>query len=187
MISERAKCGLKTALSRCLEDALRTSAHPSWTMEALSNEQEIGKRQFIMLTVSSYDFRMVVLLHFSRNEASLKYVSETLQLTPETMEQSRFDDYLSEVGNNFCGAYKRELGNYFPYLGMSTPNLLLSDSLPYIKTWPMDYETHLRAHDDDQVEFFGSLYIASSGDLDFIPQEPSSRVEEVETGALEMF
>ena len=187
MISERAKNGFKNLLSRCLEESLRSSAYPAWTMEPLADAKEIGNRQFIMLTVSSYDFRMVVLLHFSRNEPSLKYVADTLQLAPGAMEQSRFDDYLSEVGNTFCGAYKRELGKFFPHLGMSTPNMLAAESLSYVKTWPVEFETHLRAHDEDQAQFFGSLYIASTGDIDFDPQELSNPVEEVETGALEMF
>ena len=187
MISERAKIGFNSLLSRCLEESLRSSAYPSWSMEPVSDVKEIGKRQFIMLTVSSYDFRMVVLLHFLRNEASLNYVAETLQLSPGALEQSRYDDYLSEVGNTFCGAYKRELGKFFPYLGMSTPNMLAAESLPYVKTWPVEYETHLRAQDEGQAQFFGSLYITSSSDIDFNPQELSSQVEEVETGALEMF
>ncbi len=187
MISERAKNGFNSLLSRCLEESLRSSAYPSWTLEPVSDTKEIGNRQFIMLTVSSYDFRMVVLLHFSRNEPSLNYVAETLQLAPGALEQSRYDDYLSEVGNTFCGAYKRELGKYFPYLGMSTPNMLSAESLAYVKTWPVEHETHLRAQDGGQAQFFGSLYITSSGDIDFNPQELSSHVEEVETGALEMF
>lgn len=187
MISERAKLGCHGLLSRCLEESLRSSAFPAWTMERLSSDAEIKNQQFIMLTVSSYDFRMVVLLHFSRNASSKKYVAETLQLAAETLEQSRFDDYLSEVGNTFCGAFKRELGDFFPYLGMSTPNLLFSESLQYVRTWPVEYETHLRAHAAGEVEFFGSLYVTSSGDLDFDPQERSRHVEEVETGALELF
>ena len=187
MISERAKTGFKNLLSRCLEDSLRSAAYPAWTIEPVTDENEIGKRQFIMLTVSSYDFRMMVLLHFARNASSLKYVEETLQLAPDALEQSRYEDYLSEVGNTFCGAYKRELGKSFPYLGMSTPNLLFPESLQYIKTWPVEYETHLRVHDGGQAEFFGSLYIASTENLDFDPQELTSQVEEVETGALEMF
>jgi hypothetical protein len=75
MISEQAKIGFNSLLSRCLEESLRSSAYPSWTLSPLSDAKEIGKRQFIMLTVSSYDFRMMVLLHFSRNEPSLKYVA----------------------------------------------------------------------------------------------------------------
>lgn len=187
MISERAKTGFKNLLSRCLEESLRSGAYPTWSIEPLSDGKEYEKQQFIMLTVSSYDFRMMVLLHFTRNASSHRYVAETLQLDPGSLEQSRYDDYLSEVGNTFCGAYKRELGKVFPYLGMSTPNLLFPECLQYIKTWPVEYETHLRAHDGDQAEFFGSLYIASSDAIDFDPQVLVSQVDEMETGALEFF
>jgi len=187
MISERAKTGFKNLLSRCLEESLRSGAYPTWSIEPLSDGKDYEKQQFIMLTVSSYDFRMMVLLHFTRNESSHRYVAETLQIDPGSLEQSRYDDYLSEVGNTFCGAYKRELGKVFPYLGMSTPNVLFPECLQYIKTWPVEYETHLRAHDGGQAAFIGSLYIASSDDLDFDPQVLVSQVEEVETGALEFF
>ena len=187
MISERAKFGCNSLLSRCLGDSLRSSVFPAWTMVPLNNETEISHRQFIMLTISSYDFRMVVLLHFSRSAPLMKYVADMLKLSPEVLEQSRFDDYLAELGNTFCGAFKRALGNFFPYLGMSTPNVLFSESLKYVKTWPVEYETHLRAHDGGQVAFYGSLYVTSSGNLDFHVKELSSRVDDVQTGALEMF
>ena len=187
MISDRAKFGCYSLLSRCLEDSLRSAAVPTWTMVPLNNDKEISHRQFIMLTISSYDFRMVLLLHFFRSAPSMKYVADMLRISPEALEPSRFDDYLAEVGNVFCGAFKRELANFFPHLGMSTPNLLLSESLQYIKTWPVEYETHVRAHDGGQLAFCGSLYVTSAGELDFNPQELSRRVEEVQTGALEMF
>ena len=187
MISERAKFGCNSLLSRCLEDSLRSSAFPAWTIVPLNNDKEISHRQFIMLTISSYDFRMVVLLHFSRSAPLMKYVADMLKLSPDVLEQSRFDDYLSELGNNFCGAFKRKLENFFFHLGMSTANLLFSESLQYVNTWPVDYETHLRAHNGGQVAFCGSLYVTSSGDLDFNVKELSSRVDDVQTGALEMF
>lgn len=166
---------------------MRNGLYPLWTIEPVASEQDIKAQQFIMLTVSSYDFRMVLALHFSPNEASQRYVAQTLDTATAALENARYYDYLSEVGNTFCGAFKRELGAHFPHLGMSTPNLLMADSRPYMHTWPVDHEVHLRAYAEGATEFFGSLYVSSTGNLDFQINESAPVAETAETGALELF
>ena len=187
MISQRAKTGFESLLNRCLEDSLRTEAHPNWKMAPVTEPNEIGMQRFIMLTVSSYDFRLMVLLHFSYDEASTQYVADSLKLGAAELPQTQYYDFLAEVGNNFCGSFKRELGQYFPYLGMSTPNQLGWESLKHVKSWPIDHDIHIKAQTEEGTQFYGSLYVSSFGELDFdLIQQPKSD-EVVEMGALELF
>lgn len=187
MITPRAINGLDRLLASCLENSLKTEGHTNWRLESTAEPGGSDLPNFIMLTVSSYDFQLLVLLHFSCDAASMGYVADAIKVAPAELELSRYHDFLSEVGNTFCGAFKRELGHYFPHLGMSTPNLLSRESLKHLKEWSIDHESHLRAHDGDGVEFYGSLYVSTDGQLDFNFQESRKEEQVVDTGALELF
>lgn len=186
MISQRAKNGLEHLLHRSLEESVRTELHTSWQLQLVAEPNETSAQRFIMLTLSSYDFRMLVLLHFSTEEASVKYAADSLKLSVTEFPEARYHDFLAELSNNFCGAFKRELCQYFPHLGMSTPNQLDWESLKHVKSWPVDHEIHIKANDEGGAEFHGSLYVSSFGELDFeMTQQPTEEIEE--TGALELF
>ena len=185
MISQRAKAGFENLLHRCLHASLQTEAHQVWQMQAMTDD--ITAQHFIMLTVSSYDFRVMMMLHFSYNEISKKYVADSLKLGIAELLTDQYYDFLAEVGNNFCGSFKRELCQYFPHLGMSTPNLLDCESLKYVKSWPIDHEIHIKALAEDNIEFYGSLYVSSFSDLDFDLIAHPQNAAVMETGALELF
>lgn len=187
MISQRAKTGFENILHRCLQESLRTEAHPTWQLQPVTEENVIGVQRFIMLTISSYDFRLVVLLHFSCNEASNRYVADSLRQASSELPLTLYNDFLAEVGNTFCGAFKRELGHYVSHLGMSTPNQLDRESLKHVKSWPTDHDMHIHAQAEAGAEFYGSLYVSSFGELDFefIQQAKNEAIAEV--GALELF
>ncbi len=187
MISQRAKNGFEKLLHRCLEESLRTDAHPAWQMQPVTEPEDMKVQRFIMLTVSSYDFRLMVLLHFSCDEVSTKYVADSLRLGSAELTMTRFHDFLAEVGNNYCGTFKRELGQYFPHLGMSTPNQLGRESLKHVKSWPIDHEVHVKAQAEEGAEFYGSLYVSSFGELDFDLVQQSENEAKEEMGALELF
>jgi len=187
MISLRAKTGFNQMLPRCLEESLRTEAHSTWQIQSITEPDQFKTQRFVMLTVSSYDFRLLVLLHFSENAASIKYVADRLKLAAADLPMPHYYDYLSEIGNNFCGAIKREMCQFYPHLGMSTPNHLGRASLVHAKSWPVEHESHVKAYTTDGFEFFGSLYVSAFGDLDFDLQMSVKQEESVEMGALELF
>ena len=187
MISLRAKTGFNQMLPRCLEASLRTEAHPTWQLQTIAEPGQFQSRRFVMLTVSSYDFRLLVLLHFFENAASIKYVADRLKLADDDLPMPRYYDYLSEIGNNFCGSVKREMCQFYPHLGMSTTNHLGRESLMHAKSWPVEHESHVQALTADGIEFYGSLYVSAFGDLDFDLQMSVKQEESVEMGALELF
>jgi hypothetical protein len=187
MITPRAIASLDKLLSRCLEESLKTQRWPVWHVESAGDPAESGPANFMMLTLSSYDFQLLVLLHFASNATTTGYVADALKLSAAELSLPQCHDYLAEVANNFCGAFKRDLGDYFPHLGMSTPNLLARENLRYLKDWSIGHATHLKAHSDDGVEFYGSLYVSAYGDMDFSLRDAPKTEQPADCGALELF
>jgi len=187
MISDRAKTGFNSILSRSLDEALRSEAHPTWKMRTSVKAADVTSPHGIMLTISSYGFRLIVVMHFSASKASVRYVADTLRVGSGELAKSRYDDFVSEISNNFCGVVKRELSAHYPHLGMSTPNRLDKESLRHVNAWHIDHEAHVKAQNDDGAEFYGSLFVSSFADMDFDPKSAAAEEEQVDAGALEMF
>jgi len=186
MLTENAKNGFETLLMQCLTESLKTNSDPDWKLQAIDTLDEVNEAEFFMLTLSSFTFKSFVLLHFTRNESTMKYVENALQITNEVPDESKFYDFLGEIGNGFCGGLKRELGNYLPNLGMSTPNRLTKQSLTHITALDCDFETHFSASSEGSILFYGSLYVRSYNDMDFRIQHESIG-NDVESGELEFF
>ena len=98
MISQRAKTGFEKLFPQYLEESLRTATHSVWNLQPIK-AIKIDTKQFIMLTISSYDFRLIIILHFSADAASLKYVADSLKISPDELSVTQYQDFLSEVGN----------------------------------------------------------------------------------------
>ncbi|HMY38698.1 MAG TPA: hypothetical protein PK011_05190, partial [Marinagarivorans sp.] len=64
----------------------------------------------IMFTVSSSNFRIVILLHFLPKAELASQHNECLNIDVSSNEQ-RYHDYVCELGNNFCGVICRVLGS----------------------------------------------------------------------------
>jgi hypothetical protein len=187
LIPEQAQAGLENLFLRHLGEALKTNAHTEWELESLDSVQEIKAHEFIILTISSYDLRTFVLLHFSKNASSTRYVSSALETAPHNLTEAAFYDFLGEVGNKFCGAFKRELGKVLPHLGMSTPNRLPHESLIHLQNLCCGYDTHVKVSTPDEIVVYASLYVSAYGQQEFRLDEIPLEVEQVETGELEMF
>ena len=186
MISNRAKAGFDKSFFRSLEESLRTETSPAWHIQSISSAA-IDAKHFIMLTISSFDFRLIVLLHFSTEKAAYEYIAVNLKIPVNELTFSRYQDSLSETGNLLCGTLKRLLFQAYPHLGMSSPNHLNLDSLKYIDSVKIDTSIHFNAKSERGASFYGSLYISAVGNLDFDPTALTETEENVEMGALELF
>jgi len=187
MVSQDARNGFDNLLNLCLLESLRTEDHSDWTLRSVTGDDEVVGKEVYMLTISSYDFRIFLIMHFNNDQKIRNYVASAIKVAPENLNEQRLYDFLGEVGNAFCGVYKRELGKYFPHLGMSTPNRLSSDSLRHLESWKFDHSHHLKATAGDDLKLFGSVYVSAYGDLDFRVKNNSSINDDVQTGALELF
>ncbi|MBI3563224.1 MAG: hypothetical protein HY080_16080 [Gammaproteobacteria bacterium] len=187
MVTQEAKNSLETLLQKCLDDTLKTVAHKNWNIRKLDKFNADMPAQFVMLTISSYAFRIFMLLHFSKNTSTTAYVARALKLDVDKIGESRYYDYLGEMGNTFVGGFKRDLGIYFPHLGMSTPNRLAAASMQFLSEMKFDYSSHFKASHGEDLNFIGSIYVSAYRDLNFRVEKIHKTQSEAEIGALELF
>jgi len=186
MISPEFDRLVRDGFNSCLSSAMneRFSQVSIQVKDTSKSPSEFDREQAIVLTISSHLFRILVCMHFNLDDRLVQLVTSGLNEKSTNLEKSKIYDYLSEVGNVFCGALKRELQKAVPSLGMSTPNILSKDSLKYVDSLKVDIEGKSVINSDSGVLFYASYYLSAYGDLDYT----SSMVEEsVDSGELELF
>ena len=94
------------------------------------------------------------------------------------------DGKVGEVGYIFCGAINRDLSHHFPYLGMSTPNVLERQCIDYLDELDASFIRHFRVVINDGVTFHASLCVCDFADIDF---QVDTTVVEESHGELELF
>ena len=177
MLSRNAQEGFQNILKTCALQSFRcTEGSPKIT---LANEiTDVKQDQFIMLTIVSYSFRAILLIHFKFSSDIKDYVKKA-SFSDENPDDDACYDYLSELGNEFCGAIKRELGKHYSHLGMSTPNTLPNTTLNFLSSLDPTYETHSNVFiSSDDIDFGYSLMVSSYEDMDFQAEKPAE--EEIE-------
>ncbi len=187
VVPQAAKNALVALLTHSLEVSLKTESYSSWELRTLGSAEEYAAPEFTMLTISSYDFRMFVLLHSSCSASSMRYAANALKIPFDQLTAARYYDFIGELGNRFCGMFKRDLGTCFPHMGMSTPNRLSRASLKHIKNLSFAYDTHVNARAADETSFCASLYVSFYGTREFRVDPPSKAVDQAEVGELELF
>ncbi|WP_196139307.1 hypothetical protein [Aliikangiella sp. G2MR2-5] len=138
----------------------------------------------IFLTISSHQFRVFVIVHFSK-EQEKEFYAITSGSQKEQDDSAAVTDYLLEFGNNLCGVLKRELGKFVPALGMSTPNMLSRSSIELLKEFEI-FDSEFK-----QVEYHDKPIMCVS--YHFLPNDNNDieieliQEEIADSGELELF
>lgn len=112
-------------LQVALEQTLKACAPAvPWVTSKVETLDELRHEHCIVLTITSFKFKIMCLLHHSMDVANRTFVAEATATKLEDLEDSVYTDYLMEMSNSFCGNLKRHLQSSCPPLGMSTPNFL---------------------------------------------------------------
>jgi len=151
------------------------------TLEALS---EIEENKMVILTISSYKFRLIVLIYFKQCEETIAHFARMNGREAKDMTQQEFIDAICESGNMCCGTLNRELGRIYPHLGMSTPNIIDKKCSDYLSLLGVNHTHHFKLELNQNFTFYVSLAICEFDDIDFDPPVLS---ESESTGELEMF
>lgn len=155
------------AMSMMLSDCLKkTMAFDNlgepWSVVEADTLKLDDCSQFSMLTISSFKFKTISLLHFSDDDWMHCYVQRCLNLKPEELTHSKFFDYINETANNFSGLIKRALYDVNKNLGMSTPNILQGNCMDFMN-WSEDGDqVHAQALLNGHVAFNASMYLFTS-------------------------
>lgn len=184
MISPQAKTGFEFFVTNALKAAVVSCPDDSVDITLLEDSSEIKEDRMVLLTVSSYLFRAITMMSFTLNAATKQHLAAIHRGNPESMTEADYLDVIGEVGNIFCGALNRDLSHHFPYLGMSTPNVLERECIDYLHELDASYIRHFRVVINDGVTLHASLCVCDFADIDFVVD--TSVVEEG-NGELELF
>lgn len=179
MISESAQQGFDLLFTRAARANFVMNPSDSIDVSPLpaSRKFEPPESQIVVLTIASYLFRLLTIFHVDASAANTGY------FVRDDAERSFFETF-GEIGNMCCGAMNRELGRFFPHMGMSTPYVLDRKCLPFIAVLAPAYLSHYRIGINNTVTLHATLCLCAYGDIDF-RVDPAVAAEE--TGALELF
>lgn len=181
MISERARQGLDGMLRRALAQSEGVDDSAVSVLDTLG---DIAGSQAVMLSISSFSFRVMVFLHFEPGRELQSRVAGALGVAPEELSAQALLDAVCEQGNLVCGAFNRELCRSFPFVGMSTPHCLDGRCIEHLRLLGQAHLRHFRAERPDRPPCHVTLCVCADGDIDF---EPPALVAEQASGELEFF
>jgi len=178
MISQRSKTSLDAIVVNALEDACSNCA--------VSNvdESEISASKSIMLTVSSYDFRMTVLLHANLDDAVRRHFAGSLAANAGAATDDACLDAICERANVFCGSLNRALAHQYPHVGMSTPNVLDGKCITHVGELHAEHIRHFKIDFAGAFMMWASLCICAFAEMDV---DIADVHDQEHNGELEMF
>lgn len=180
-------------LQKAFEQTLKTNApNTHWSLKQIDGINAAKHEHCVVLTISSFKFRIMCLLHLSLNKTTKQFVADAIGVKTEDLDETAYLDYLLEMSNSFCGNLKRLLQNTCPPLGMSTPNLLDRTCLSFDNVFSISHQAHCSAIADysEPALFGASVLVNLQNPQDFkLPhyQDIEAESEVDNSGELELF
>jgi hypothetical protein len=179
VISEQAKHAVNYIFTKAAKANL--SVTPSDTVEVVQLPDrgiaDIPGKNIVVLTISSYLFRLLTIFHINDDRATESYFAKS-------QPERDFHEVFGEFGNLCVGAMNRDMGKHFLHLGMSTPYVLESPSLPFLSELKPAYLARHQIGINNDVSLHATLCLSAYAPIDF---RVDTDVVEEETGMIEMF
>lgn len=185
MITERAKTSFDRLMLASLKSGLPVSQGSLGIEPIAAIDAKAKEKKIVILTVSSYLFRLMAILYFKPDAATRAYFARGAAEGTPPLTDEEFYDRVAECGNVFCGSLNRDLGKHFPHVGMSTPNIIDKDCMRYVDLLGCQQVKHYKLSLDDGLAMYASLCVTAYGSVDF--HVDAAVEEDVSTGELEMF
>jgi len=185
MITERAKTSFDRLLQAGLKSGLPAGDGPI-AIEPVASLEKIKERKIVILTVSSYLFRVMAILYFKPDAATRALFNGGAGEGAPALTDQEFFDRVAECGNICCGTLNRDLGRFFPHVGMSTPNIIDTDCMRYVDLLGCGLLKHYKLRLAGDLTMYASLCVTDYGTVDFHVEQQLEE-EDVSTGELEMF
>lgn len=192
MISQSARDGFDHLLTRALQTSLTAPDDAPCDIGVVADGDGVNGgantsaklSTMVVLTVSSYLFRLIVMLHFSPNQSTRDHVARVNRMDAGEMSEQSFLDAIAECGNICCGILNRDLGAIFPHIGMSTPNMIDTRCAAYLALLNSGHTQHFEIDIAGAPMFQVSMCVCDYADLDFTIDVNDAGAE---TGELELF
>ena len=137
-----------------------------------------------VLTISSYLFRLMVLIHFSADDPTREHLAKLSNASVNDLNEQAFLDAICERANMCCGSLSRDLSQTFPHIGMSTPNIVDRQCASHLHSLNPGHKRHFKVTVNSTAQFHVTLCVSSYDKLDFVVDKSAA---EVHCGELEMF
>lgn len=177
MITARAKTGFDQLVQAGLKSGLQTAGGSPCAIEPAAGLDKIKAKKVVLLTVSSYLFRLVTAIYFRNDAATRAYFGGA--------SEQEFIDRVAECGNICCGSLNRELSRYFPHVGMSTPNIIDRDCMRHADLLGGGLLRHYTLGVAADLSLHASLCVSDYGLVDF--QAAAVTEPDLSTGELQLF
>lgn len=184
MITERARTSFDRLMAAALESGM-PDGRGSARVAPVASLAQIRENKIVVLTVSSYLFRLIAILYFQPDAATRAYFGRGADADVPAAGDDDFRDRVAECGNVCCGALNRALGAFFPHVGMSTPNILDKDCMRYAELLDCSLTRHYEVALEGGPTMYATMCVADYGLVDF-HVDPTAEAA-VDTGELEMF
>lgn len=180
----------RQSFDHLLQRAWRAGMVPEGTAVEISPiaalPAKMKEKHAIVLTIAGYGMRLLVTLYFKLDADTRAHFEQLNRVEPGTMSEQAFRDALAECGNICAGAFNRYLGDHFPHIGMSTPNLLSRESMAYVDSLGRSLPRHFEMRGLAQ-SYWASLFIVAYSDLNFAVRIEADAEPVEDTGELEIF
>jgi hypothetical protein len=179
MISLKAQASIDHIFTSSVKAHLPIGEGDSCEIERVTDKKagEFPEKTIVILTISSFLFRLLTIFHFDENPATRDYFAGGVA-------DKSLDEVFSEAGNLCCGAMKREVSRHFPHTGMSTPYTLSSRCISFLDELKPSYTARYAITINGSVQLHATVCVCNYAPMDFVVDKSA---EEEETGALEMF
>ncbi len=184
MITERGKSSFDHLLVSSIKGSMPVD-RASVAVEPIAELNKIKEKKIVILTVSSYLFRAMVIIYFKPDAATRAYFNRNAAEDAPELTDAEFYDRVAECGNVCCGAFNRGLGSHFPHVGMSTPNIIDKDCMRYVGLLGCELTKHYMITLEGSLTMYATLCVADYGTVDF-HIDPIVE-DDANVGELEMF
>ncbi len=155
----------------------------------LKDNNPAVSNHLLVLSVSSYLFRIITFFDFKKDVATEHYFKSNYIPGTEAalVSEHALLDAFSEFSNMVCGEVNRGLAPHFKHVGMSTPFSIAPGCLPFIATLKQARILSFQVTINSDIEFTVTSCICAdpSATIDFLIHE--NHLASVSTGDLELF
>lgn len=167
---ERISASARDGFDSLLQQALRSSLIPADSSAEISVSEDaadLTDQKMVVLTISSYLFRLMVMFHFRPDAGTRGHFARLTRAAAGEMDDQALLDAIAECGNLCCGIFNRELGRFFPHLGMSTPNVIDTRCVAYLQKLNCAHVRHFAIDLPEVPRLHVSLAVCAYDRLDF--------------------
>jgi hypothetical protein len=178
-LSDQSRANIERALHRAARTCLVRDAAD--TCQIVDNREPLppptADEKLILVTISSFKFRLLVIFHFDEGPLLASYFSG--QGARRSVEEAFY-----EIANMCCGALNRDMTRDFQHLAMSVPYMLGAACMTYISDLKPEYVSTATVTINDNVRVRLTMCICCSAPAAFSATGSES---ESDSGKLELF